>query len=88
MVQSAVGASLGSSVDLFSHQEEVPLKESIVGSHDEMHSANDLCTDPMAWGPNFVSFHERMFCDMRQKEVWPLCDEGITKTALIGTLET
>lgn len=79
LVQSAVGASLDASVDWFSRQNEVPLRESIVGSHDEMHSASELCEDPMAWGPDFVSFHEGVFCDMKKKEVWPLCDAEITK---------
>lgn len=78
LVQNAMGASLGASADWFSCQKEVSLRESIVGSHDEMHSASELCKDPMAWGPDFVSFHERVFCDMRKKEVWPLCDMEIT----------
>jgi len=42
------------------------------------HSAAELCGSKTSKGPDFVSYFEGMFCDMGEKEVWPLCTKTLT----------
>ena len=41
------------------------------------HTASGLCGDENSHGPDFVSFAEGAFCDMRTRRVWPLCKQGV-----------
>jgi hypothetical protein len=40
------------------------------------HSAIEVCESESSWGPDFVSITEGIFCDMCERESYPLCDEG------------
>ena len=51
----------------------------LITSVHEQHSAVELCKNDHAYGPDFVSHSENVFCDMRTKEHWPLCDGGQMK---------
>lgn len=50
-----------------------PFQNTIVGSHYSRHNSTALCSNPMSYGPDFVSFHERVFCDMANRLTLPLC---------------
>lgn len=76
-----IGNALSASVNMlpswdWDEKEQVSFRASIVGSHDVQHSATSLCASPNSWGPDFVSFKEGVFCDMKTKETWPLCDRN------------
>jgi hypothetical protein len=79
LAQTAVAASVDSSRSWLASQKETPPRKNIVASHDESHSAEELCEDPMAWGPDFVSFYEGVFCDLEKRKLWPLCKGKIEK---------
>jgi hypothetical protein len=49
----------------------------LVVSSVDTHSADELCRDPMSLGPDLVSMAERTHCNMRTREVLPLCAEGV-----------
>ncbi|KAH6678616.1 hypothetical protein B0J14DRAFT_688722 [Halenospora varia] len=50
----------------------------LVISEDTEHSAVDLCLSESSWGPDFVSVHEGVFCDMCERKTYPLCGgEGV-----------
>ena len=51
----------------------------LVVSDIEAHSAEDLCGSSRSRGPDFVSHHEKKFCDMKTKTTHPLC-EGSAQT--------
>ena len=81
---SMIGSALGASIAQFSGKSGSesgiePFRGSIIGSHEEKHSGRSLCSDSSSWGPDFVSFHEGVFCDMAKKKMWPLCREEITR---------
>lgn len=42
------------------------------------HSADELCRHPMSLGPSFVSLTEGTYCNMKTREVLPLCADGLT----------
>ncbi len=46
----------------------------LVISDFEDHSAGSVCESPTSWGPDFVSTHERVYCDMCERALWKLCD--------------
>ncbi|KAF6235251.1 hypothetical protein HO173_006445 [Letharia columbiana] len=48
----------------------------LVSSPHGKHSATDLCGSELSHGPDFVSWSERVFCDMGTKVSWPLCGSG------------
>jgi hypothetical protein len=50
----------------------------LVTSAQAGHSARELCESGNSLGPDFVSQHEGLFCDMSEKELWPLCDADHT----------
>lgn len=50
----------------------------LVTSAKPAHSARELCESDTSMGPDFVSSHEGLFCDMSEKELWPLCDSNHT----------
>ncbi|KAL1626478.1 hypothetical protein SLS56_006789 [Neofusicoccum ribis] len=56
----------------------------LIASRKTAHSARDLCLSDNSMGPDFVSFHEGLFCDMSEKELWPLC----TTEAQTGCFDT
>jgi hypothetical protein len=37
------------------------------------HSAVEVCESETSWGPDFVSLAEGIFCDMCQRQAYPLC---------------
>jgi len=45
----------------------------LVTSANHAHSAKELCQSGNSLGPDFVSIPENLFCDMSEKELWPLC---------------
>ena len=49
--------------------------EQLVVSNLESHSATELCESGTSNGPDFVSMAEGLFCDMSEKQVWPLCSD-------------
>jgi hypothetical protein len=51
-----------------------PFQSTIVGSHHARHNSTALCSNPWSYGPDFVSFHEGVYCDMETRRIWPLCN--------------
>lgn len=47
----------------------------LVKSSKSVHSATQLCESDRSVGPDFVSFDEKKFCDMKSKTVYDFCDE-------------
>ena len=45
----------------------------LVVSASQAHSAKTLCGSGGAWGPDFYSASERLFCDMTTKKTFPAC---------------
>ncbi|RDL36634.1 Uncharacterized protein BP5553_05986 [Venustampulla echinocandica] len=56
----------------------------LITSGNPAHSAMELCNSGNSVGPDFVSHHEGLFCDMSEKELWPLCSTVI-KTGCFDT---
>ncbi|THV53290.1 hypothetical protein BGAL_0054g00010 [Botrytis galanthina] len=54
-----------------------PRSQSFVGrlitSKHTGHSAKELCASDTSVGPDFVSYQERVYCDMENKLAYPLC---------------
>lgn len=46
----------------------------LVKSYDAGQSARGLCNSRGSVGPNFYSHHEKSFCDMSKKKLFPLCE--------------
>src|ERR1700738_3356157 len=46
----------------------------LITSTHPSHSAIGLCDSDTSRGPDFVSHHEGMYCDMETKQAYPLCD--------------
>lgn len=42
-------------------------------SHHAEHSAREVCEMKNSWGPDFVSAEEGLYCDMCERELYPLC---------------
>ncbi|KAI9712975.1 MAG: hypothetical protein M1812_006722 [Candelaria pacifica] len=52
-----------------------PRNETIlIASRSTQHSARDLCESETSRGPDFISHHEGLHCDMTNRELKPLCD--------------
>lgn len=51
------------------------LPNHLVISNITTHSAREVCQSETSVGPDFVSLHEGLFCDMTDKSLWSLCDE-------------
>ena len=49
------------------------LANRLITSPREQHSATKLCERENSHGPDFVSWDEKVFCDMETKQSWPLC---------------
>lgn len=47
----------------------------LVKSSKSAHSAEQLCNAGKSVGPDFVSFDEKKFCDMKSKILYDFCDE-------------
>jgi hypothetical protein len=60
----------------------------LVTSKQNAHSARALCESKSSLGPDFVSLHERLFCDMDLKQLWPLCGKGIASGCFNTTTHT
>ena len=50
------------------------LANRLITSQRQQHSATKLCERENSHGPDFVSWDERVFCDMDTKISWPLCE--------------
>ena len=50
----------------------------LIVSKFPQHSAVELCGSAYSLGPDMVSSIEGMFCDMSEKQLWPLCSGGTT----------
>jgi hypothetical protein len=42
-------------------------------SHHAEHSASELCGMDRSWGPDFISVVEGLYCDMCERDLYPLC---------------
>ncbi|KAF2665822.1 hypothetical protein BT63DRAFT_459400 [Microthyrium microscopicum] len=56
---------------------QIPFEGTIIGSHHSQHNSTALCSNRLSYGPDFVSFHEGIFCDMHNRRTLPLCDSTI-----------
>lgn len=77
---SVLGEAIDTTYTQFQNSKHTPVspfQTTIVGSHYFRHNSTALCSNPMSYGPDFVSFHERVFCDMTNRRTLPLCS-GIT----------
>ncbi|KAL6721303.1 hypothetical protein ACLMJK_000405 [Lecanora helva] len=52
----------------------------LVSSSHDKHSAQKLCESEASRGPDFVSWSEGIFCDMKAKTHWPLCENDKVET--------
>lgn len=59
----------------FDSTPEKPFRRTIIASYDAQHNSTALCSDPWSRGPSFVSFYEGAYCDMKTRNVWPLCSD-------------
>ena len=46
----------------------------IIRSNQTSQSAVTLCSTPSMHGPDFVSLQEQIFCDMRTRQIYPVCN--------------
>jgi hypothetical protein len=46
----------------------------LVKSRDPGQSASELCNSRSSIGPNFYSYHEKRFCDMEKRKLYPRCE--------------
>lgn len=46
----------------------------IIRSNHTSQSAVTLCDTPSMYGPDFVSLQEQIFCDMRTRQTYPVCN--------------
>lgn len=53
----------------------------LIVSQDSQHTATVLCESATSSGPDFVSLSEGLFCDMDEKELWPLCSSANATTS-------
>ncbi|KAF3940260.1 hypothetical protein ABW19_dt0208398 [Dactylella cylindrospora] len=51
----------------------------LVKSHNKRHSAKEVCESSTSRGPDFISLHEELYCDMETKHLWELCSKTITE---------
>jgi hypothetical protein len=48
----------------------------LIVSNIPQHSAVELCDSPYSLGPDMVAMAEGMFCDMSEKQLWPVCADS------------
>jgi hypothetical protein len=60
-------------------------QDQVIISSDPQHSAAELCQSPMSAGPDFVSLSEGLFCDMDEKQLWPLCSSSNATSSCFDT---
>lgn len=46
----------------------------LVVTTSDQHGASQLCNSEMSMGPDLISQHENLFCDMEIKKLYPLCN--------------
>lgn len=46
----------------------------LIASRSTQHSARELCESDTSRGPDFISHHEGLHCNMTTREFKPLCD--------------
>ncbi|KAF9534560.1 hypothetical protein BGW38_010438, partial [Lunasporangiospora selenospora] len=47
---------------------------------DSEYSAATLCVDRSSYGPSFVSEREKLYCNMKTRELYPLCEGNVTSS--------
>ncbi|KAF8243593.1 hypothetical protein K440DRAFT_656168 [Wilcoxina mikolae CBS 423.85] len=52
------------------------MRDRLITSEHQSHSAAELCNSQTSLGPDFVSHQEGLFCDMSEKKLWPLCSQA------------
>ncbi|RMD39417.1 hypothetical protein DV735_g5715, partial [Chaetothyriales sp. CBS 134920] len=60
----------------------------LVISKIAQHSAIELCNSFSSLGPDLVSVHEGMFCDMSEKRLWPVCTDYSSQYCFDMTSQT
>ncbi|KIV79757.1 hypothetical protein PV11_07302 [Exophiala sideris] len=58
----------------------IPLGDRLIKSNLTYNSAVNMCMDQASIGPHFVSHHEKMYCDMTAKRLYPLCEVDTVET--------
>ena len=53
----------------------------VILTNNTAHSAVKACGDTNFFGPDFVSLQEQIFCDMKARQTYPVCQEGNTSGA-------
>lgn len=48
----------------------------LIKSHDRGQSAIETCNSMNSIGPNFYSYHEKQFCDMETRKLFPRCENA------------
>lgn len=51
----------------------------LVVTTSDQHGASQLCNSDRSMGPDLVSQYEKLFCDMENKKLYPLCN-GVNST--------
>ncbi|KAI2634004.1 hypothetical protein GGS21DRAFT_123163 [Xylaria nigripes] len=57
-------------------QTEQFLRNNLVVSNRDVHSAEELCASPTSFGPDFFNALTGTFCRMSDKSTWPTCNEN------------
>jgi hypothetical protein len=52
----------------------------LVSTSRQAQSASHLCESPSSRGPDLANSHQRLFCRMSDKTLWPFCDAAIGVT--------
>jgi len=79
---SAAAASVGQFASWVGGGDEpaqTVFRDKIIGSWHVEHGAGELCASSTSYGPDFVSFADGVFCDMKEKKPWPLCGGSVTR---------
>ncbi|KAL4923011.1 uncharacterized protein BDV17DRAFT_30811 [Aspergillus undulatus] len=63
-------------------------REWLIVSSLEGHSAQELCDNESFLGSDFISLHERLFCDMEEGKLRPLCDASEAAIPLLKRRKT
>ncbi|KAI9722998.1 MAG: hypothetical protein M1812_001447 [Candelaria pacifica] len=54
-------------------------ERALITSRNPQQSARELCEHPNSAGPDFISLHEGLFCDMATRELKPLCSPTVVE---------
>ncbi|KAI9794611.1 MAG: hypothetical protein M1816_004498 [Peltula sp. TS41687] len=59
----------------------------LIVSESKGHSAKELCESKTSKGPDFVSTTEKLYCDMKEKKVYPLCVKATDRACFDETIQ-